>query len=223
MSLRASWDNLSPNAKRAAALGGGLFLVVVVGAGSFVVAPPQFQGPQSQSPRDTLVRNILTDADPRALGMDALVNRLERMETRMSELRQQMEKDARNAPPASVQTDAGREQALDRSVEVESLRQEVANCATPWPPSPQPSRCPRRRSGIWPLPRRHSRPRRRRPVDTDRRPWRSCSPPPPHPPRDRHARRMRLRRKGVPRRTAPCRSAPSWRRSNPSRTPQTPP
>jgi conjugal transfer pilus assembly protein TraB len=171
MSLRASWDNLSPNAKRAAALGGSLFVVVAVGAGSFIVAPPQSQGPQSQSPRDTLVRNILTDVDPRALGMDALVNRLERMETRMGDLRQQMEKDARNAPPAPAQTGAEREQALDRSVEVESLRQEVAQLrdalaaasaakplpttppgllATPAPPAP-PAKAATNRYGPAPL------------------------------------------------------------------------
>jgi hypothetical protein len=41
------------------------------------------------------VRNILTDADPRQLGMEAMVNRLERMEKRLGELNQRLERDAK--------------------------------------------------------------------------------------------------------------------------------
>jgi conjugal transfer pilus assembly protein TraB len=38
MTLRAGWENLSPNAKRAAALGGGLLVVVAITAGSLLIA-----------------------------------------------------------------------------------------------------------------------------------------------------------------------------------------
>lgn len=129
MSLREGWENLSPNAKRAAALGGGLLVVVAITAGSLLIAPPTSRDPYAQSPRDTLVRNILTDADPRQLGMEALVNRLERMERRMGELHRKMERDAK-AVPAAPSTDpapgaADRDQALGNALELESLRQEV--------------------------------------------------------------------------------------------------
>ena len=129
MSLRAGWENLSPNAKRAAALGGGLLVVVAITAGSLLIAPPTTRDPYAQSPRDTLVRNILTDADPRQLGMEAMVNRLERMEKRMGELHQKLERDAKPGPgaPASTQAPsaAEREQALGHAVELEALRQEI--------------------------------------------------------------------------------------------------
>ena len=130
MSLRAGWENLSPNAKRAAALGGGLLVVVAIAAGSFLIAPSGPRDPQHQSPRDTLVRNILTDADPRQLGMEALVNRLERMEKRMGELQQKLERDAKPSPLTTsgtpTPTTTEREQALRDAVELESLRREVA-------------------------------------------------------------------------------------------------
>jgi len=65
MSVREHWDNLSPNAKQAAVIGGGLLVVGALTAGSFLFEPPRSTGSQAQSPRDALVRNILTDADPR--------------------------------------------------------------------------------------------------------------------------------------------------------------
>ena len=126
MSVREHWDNLSPNAKQAAVIGGGLLVVGALTAGSFLFEPPRSTGSQAQSPRDALVRNILTDADPRQMGMEAMVNRLERMEKRMGELRQQMETDARRAPQAPAPSNAGRDQAMSRAVEVASLQQEVA-------------------------------------------------------------------------------------------------
>ena len=126
MSVREHWDNLSPNAKQAAVIGGALLVVGALTAGSFLFEPPRSTGSQGQSPRDALVRNILTDADPRQMGMEALVNRLERMEKRMAELRQQMDSDARRAPQAPAPSNAERDQAMSRAAEVKSLQQEVA-------------------------------------------------------------------------------------------------
>ena len=122
MSVREQWDNLSPNAKQAAVIGGGLLAVGALTAGSFLFEPPRSLGSQAQSPRDALVRNILTDADPRQMGMEALVNRLERMEKRMGELRQQMDTDARRAPQAPAPSTAERDQAMSRAAEVQSLQ-----------------------------------------------------------------------------------------------------
>ncbi|UHD15047.1 TrbI/VirB10 family protein [Thiocapsa bogorovii] len=125
MMLHRHWENLSPNAKRVAALGGGVFVVSVLTAGSFLFAPAQPPGLQSSSPRDTLVRNILTDADPRQLGIEALVNRLERMEKRMSEVQRNLERGATAAPNTPALGPAQREQDLGNARELEVLRGEI--------------------------------------------------------------------------------------------------
>ncbi|MFB1486827.1 TrbI/VirB10 family protein, partial [Thiocapsa sp. C4-3m] len=123
--MHRHWESLSPNAKRVAALGGGVFVVSVLTAGSFLFAPAQTPGLQSPSPRDTLVRNILTDADPRQLGIEALVNRLERMEKRMSEVQRNLERGATAAPNTPAIGPAQREQDLGNALELEALRGEI--------------------------------------------------------------------------------------------------
>ena len=125
MRLHRHWENLSPNAKRVAALGGGVFVVSVLTAGSFLFAPAQTPGLQSPSPRDTLVRNILTDADPRQLGIEALVNRLERMEKRMSEVQRNLERGATAAPNTAALGPSQTEQDLGNARELEALRGEI--------------------------------------------------------------------------------------------------
>jgi conjugal transfer pilus assembly protein TraB len=125
MMLHRHWENLSPNAKRVAALGGGVFVVSVLTAGSFLFAPAQTPGLQSSSPRDTLVRNILTDADPRQLGIEALVNRLERMEKRMSEVQRNLERSATAAPSTAALGPSQTEQDLGNARELEALRGEI--------------------------------------------------------------------------------------------------
>ncbi len=125
MMLHRYWDNLSPNAKRVAALGGGVFVVSVLTAGSFLFAPAQTMGLQPPSPRDTLVRNILTDADPRQLGIEALVNRLERMEKRMSEVQRNLERGATAAPSTPALGPVQREQDLGNARELKALRAEI--------------------------------------------------------------------------------------------------
>lgn len=154
MSLGERWDNLSPSAKRVAVLGGGFLAVVAIAVSTMVVSPPQPHGPQAPPAKDALVRNLLTDADPRGLGMDALANRLERMEKRMGELRNEIEKGARTAATAPSVVprppDTGREQVMQHATEVESLRQEVAQLRsalspakeTQPPPVPQPASPP---------------------------------------------------------------------------------
>jgi conjugal transfer pilus assembly protein TraB len=125
MSLHRHWESLSPNAKRVAALGGGVFVVSVLTAGSFLFAPAQTIGLQSPSPRDTLVRNILTDADPRQLGIEALVNRLERMEKRMSEMQRNLERSATVAPNTAALGPSQTEQDPGSARELEVLRGEI--------------------------------------------------------------------------------------------------
>ena len=125
MRLHRHWESLSPNAKRVAALGGGVFVVSVLTAGSFLFAPVQTPGLHAPSPRDTLVRNILTDADPRQLGIEALVNRLERMEKRMSEVQRNLERGATAAPNTAALGSSQTEQDPGSVRELEVLRGEI--------------------------------------------------------------------------------------------------
>ena len=119
MSLKERWSALSPNAKRASVIGAAAVAILGLAAGSAIVSPPP--SAQRGTPRDTLVRNILTDTDPRSLGVEAMAARLERMERKVADLRSKAEA----PPPAGTAVRADNADALTRQVEIEALRLEV--------------------------------------------------------------------------------------------------
>ena len=119
MSLKARWSALSPNAKRASVIGAAAVAILGLAAGSAIVSPPP--SAHRGTPRDTLVRNILTDTDPRSLGVEAMAARLERMERKVADLRSKAEAPA----PAAPSFAADNADALTRQVEIEALRLEV--------------------------------------------------------------------------------------------------
>ena len=136
MSLRERWSALSPNAQRASVIGAAAVVILGAAAGSAIVSPPP--GAHQGTPRDALVRNILTDTDPRSLGVEAMAARIERMERKVADLHTQAEAPA---PPPPV---ADNEAALARQVEIEALRQDVADlrgalAKTQSPPDNRPS------------------------------------------------------------------------------------
>ena len=77
MDLTARWASLSPNVQRALAWGAGIALLLGVAAIAVQTAAPR---QPATSPQEKLVRNLLTDTDPRSLGIEGLAARLERME-----------------------------------------------------------------------------------------------------------------------------------------------
>jgi conjugal transfer pilus assembly protein TraB len=119
VSLKARWSALSPNAKRASVIGAAAAAILALAAGSAIVSPPP--AAQRGTPRDALVRNILTDTDPRSLGVEAMAARLERMERKVADLRTKAEAPPPPAPPSAPDTG----DALNRQVEIEALRLEV--------------------------------------------------------------------------------------------------
>jgi conjugal transfer pilus assembly protein TraB len=119
VSLIERWGALSPNAKRASVIGAAAVAILGLAAGSAIVSPPP--SAQRGTPRDALVRNILTDTDPRSLGVEAMAARLERMERKVADLRAKAEA----LPPAAPSFAADNADSLTRQVEIEALRLEV--------------------------------------------------------------------------------------------------
>ena len=119
MSLTQRWGALSPNAKRASVIAAAAVAILGLAAGSAIVSPPP--AAQRGTPRDALVRNILTDTDPRSLGVEAMAARLERMERKVADLRAKAEAPPPPAPPSAPDTG----DSLTRQVEIEALRLEV--------------------------------------------------------------------------------------------------
>jgi conjugal transfer pilus assembly protein TraB len=117
MAVADIWAGLSPNAKRAAALAGAAALVLGLAGISTLFSPMQQDAQEGAQER--LVRNLLTDADPRAMGIEGLASRVEGLEDRIDAvLIAVREAQAAPAPPPAAD-----ETALDAvSQELESLR-----------------------------------------------------------------------------------------------------
>ncbi len=75
--LRDTWETLEPKAKRFVVLGGAivLFILIIVMTGD---DEKPDTGPRV-NPNELEVTNILTDSDPRALGIDALSSQVKRL------------------------------------------------------------------------------------------------------------------------------------------------
>ncbi|MBK1656378.1 TrbI/VirB10 family protein [Allochromatium vinosum] len=82
LTLDATWGRLSPNLRR------GLVIAGVLGglAGILVLAFGQSEprAVREQRAREQLTRTLLTDVDPRSLGIDGLARRLERLEQQLA-------------------------------------------------------------------------------------------------------------------------------------------
>lgn len=80
--LDSTWGRLSPNRRRV------LVIIGVLGgiAGILVLAfgEPEPRAVREQRAREQLTRTLLTDVDPRALGIDGLARRLERLEQQLA-------------------------------------------------------------------------------------------------------------------------------------------
>ena len=81
MSLQDRWK--AP-AGAAPGTGAGGAAVLVIGLAAVLVRAPKDERPPEQ--RRRLITNLLTDADPRALGIEGLAERLRRVETHIGQL-----------------------------------------------------------------------------------------------------------------------------------------
>jgi conjugal transfer pilus assembly protein TraB len=147
MSLRERWEGLSPTLRRGLVLGGAI--IVLIGLASLLVSAPKDERAAGAEERRRLITNLLTDADPRAIGIEGLAERLRRLETHMGQLSAGLEKlgltkgadPERDALIARLRQENARElQELRR--QQEAIREQLAAGRTaPAPPAaavPQP-------------------------------------------------------------------------------------
>jgi conjugal transfer pilus assembly protein TraB len=143
--LKTRWESLSPGVQRVVAWGaGGSVLLVLAAIAVQSAGPPSPRG----SAQDKLVRNLLTDTDPRSLGIEGLAARLERMEQHVDDVKKALAKppDKPDVPPVDpAVVEAQRVEMAQLKDELESLRRqmEVARQTSP-PGSPSAVRQPGR-------------------------------------------------------------------------------
>ncbi|WP_295445147.1 TrbI/VirB10 family protein [uncultured Thiodictyon sp.] len=121
MSLKTQWNALSPKVQRwamFAAAGGGLFALAALSVSTVKPLEP------AATPQERLVRNLLTDTDPRTMGVEGLATRLARMEKHVDDLNDSLalSKKATDAAAASP----GDPAALDQRLAMDELKAEVA-------------------------------------------------------------------------------------------------
>ena len=140
MHLSARWASLSPDVQRAVTWGAGVALLFGIAAIAVLTAAPR---QPVASPQETLVRNLLTDTDPRSLGIEGLAARLERMERHLDAVAQQAAKAAATPPEAAALTDTvdePRRQELDAlKVQLDALQRQVTAAKHTAPPTPPPA------------------------------------------------------------------------------------
>jgi conjugal transfer pilus assembly protein TraB len=149
--LRAGWERLGPGGQRFALLATAVLGVLALATAVLTLDP----GPESPGGRrQKLLHNILTDADPRALGLEGLAEQVRRLEERTDRLVGSVERLAtedRSTPQptrgsAPGPTEEVRQSVRALSAEVERLRSElergretpatpVREPATPAPPA----------------------------------------------------------------------------------------
>ena len=120
MSARATWERLPPTARRALVLGGGS--VLLLGLAALVVGTPPSKSTPSD-PRQRLVQNLLTDADPRALGLEGLADQLRRLEARTDRLAAGLEQASGADPEHAATLERLR---AEQARALEALRAEIA-------------------------------------------------------------------------------------------------
>ena len=138
ITLKTQWATLSPGVQRVVAWGAGASVLLVLAALAVQSAgPPAPKG----TAQETLVRNLLTDTDPRSLGIEGLAARLERMEHHVDDVKQALAKppDPPAVPPVDpAVVEAQRVELAQLKNELESLRRQMA-VTKPTPPTGSPS------------------------------------------------------------------------------------
>ncbi len=114
MSWQARCEGLSPGLRRGLVLAGGALGILAVAV--LLVSTPEQKG-TAPTERQRLVQNLLTDADPRALGMDGLAGRLGQLEGRIDQLSAGLDK------LGVIKQDNPERDALIEGVRAEQARQ----------------------------------------------------------------------------------------------------
>ena len=129
-------------------LGGALAVLLALAA--LLVTAPKDERASGAEERRRLITNLLTDADPRAIGIEGLAERLRRLETQMGQLTASLDKlglDKGVDPEREALIEGLRRENVRQLEELrrqqEALRQELAAASTtpalPPPEVPAPS------------------------------------------------------------------------------------
>ncbi|MBK1621739.1 conjugal transfer protein TrbI [Lamprobacter modestohalophilus] len=120
--LTDHWAQLSPKARRALTLSAGGAVIAGL-AWLMATAPGQHQPGQGE--RERLVTNLLTDVDPRDLGIDGLGRRLKRLESDVRGIAHNLEKVGLSVADDSSQSRLVQTLRSEREAELKALRTEV--------------------------------------------------------------------------------------------------
>jgi conjugal transfer pilus assembly protein TraB len=121
--LTDNWQSLSPKTRQWLTLGGG---ALVVGALALLMATAPEDGQQPPEQRRRLVSNLLTDVDPRALGIDGLGRRLNALEGEVRQIAYNLEKVGLSADDDGRQAKLLERLRREREADLKALRAEVA-------------------------------------------------------------------------------------------------
>ncbi|MEA3641203.1 MAG: conjugal transfer protein TrbI, partial [Lamprobacter sp.] len=120
--LTDHWSSLSPKTRRALTLSAG---GVVIAALAWLMATAPGQHTPRQGERERLVTNLLTDVDPRELGIDGLGRRLKRLESDVRGIAHNLDKVGLSVADDSSQSRLVQTLRSEREAELKALRREV--------------------------------------------------------------------------------------------------
>jgi conjugal transfer pilus assembly protein TraB len=127
-SLKDRWDALSPNAKRGLTVGG----IVAAGLGIVSTIANFAPEPAQSIDKQQVVKHILTDSDPRSLGIDGLATQLKQVAQKNEDLLRRLagleeeQKRSRLSDEERLRR-MNEEQTTSHLGQIESLRSEIEN------------------------------------------------------------------------------------------------
>ncbi len=124
--VKDRWESLGPNAKRIAVVGG----IVTASLGLIVALSHFAPGPPQRADKQAVVKHILTDTDPRSLGIDGLASQIKTMAQKNEELMRRLnslEEDQKRSRLSDEERlkRMGEEQAASHQGQIESLKSEI--------------------------------------------------------------------------------------------------
>jgi len=125
--LADHWSRLSPKARRALTLSAG---GAVIAALAWLMATAPGQQAPRPGERERLVTNLLTDVDPRELGIDGLGRRLKRLEGEVRGIAHNLEQVGLSVADDSSQSRLVQTLRSEREADLKALRNEVQRLRT---------------------------------------------------------------------------------------------
>jgi len=132
MNLKEKWHGLPPTAKRWVAVGGGLAVIVSVVA---LLTPDNMSAKRARERQDKeVIRNIITDADTRKVGIDSLSAAMQLLRRQNDDVKKHVERLERELAEAQKNTDRrANDEARRLREEIEQVRSNAGRGAIPSP------------------------------------------------------------------------------------------